>query len=317
MFYEYEKIDYENNLPFRIFFVSIARRNYHWHKAPEILWCVKGSVTLTIKDQSYRLKENSMAIINSNEIHELKHDENDDNILIALQPKFDYLKMYFKEIDNIVFENNMLGDIMENNTVRSMLKHIVEMIQNLDNYKTIKDSSTIFKVLGSYNSLLYNLFELKYKVINNEEKENNYSALERLNRILKYVNQNYMDKISIVGISDKEHMNKYYLSHFVKNILGMSLQEYINKVRLEKAIELLISTEDKVIDISIISGFSDVKYLNNLLKKEYGCTATEYRRLYSKKRFGKIEITNNVEHRPINYKVCLDLIEDISVKISK
>ena len=41
MTYEYEKINYENNLPFRVFFVSIARRNYHWHKELEIIWCIK------------------------------------------------------------------------------------------------------------------------------------------------------------------------------------------------------------------------------------------------------------------------------------
>ena len=69
-----------------------------------------------------------------------------------------------------------------------------------------------------------------------------------------------------------------YLSNLFKDTLGISFQDYLKQRRFEYACNLIATTPRKILDISISSGFSDVRYLTKLFQERYGCTPKEYRR---------------------------------------
>ena len=58
----------------------------------------------------------------------------------------------------------------------------------------------------------------------------------------------------------------------------MSFQEYLNQKRFEYACRLLFTTDRRILDISLSSGFSDVRYFNQAFLEQYGCTPKEYRK---------------------------------------
>ncbi len=59
----------------------------------------------------------------------------------------------------------------------------------------------------------------------------------------------------------------------------MSFQEYLNTIRLDKAIKMLISTDMPIIDISNNVGFSNINSFNNLFRDSYNTTPpTEFRK---------------------------------------
>ena len=68
-----------------------------------------------------------------------------------------------------------------------------------------------------------------------------------------------------------------YLSHFFKSVFGMSFQSYVMKMRCEKARQLLLLTDFSLLDISIACGFSDIKYLNKGVARQFGCSPRQYR----------------------------------------
>ena len=74
-----------------------------------------------------------------------------------------------------------------------------------------------------------------------------------------------------------EHVTETHLSHFFTANFHMSFQEYLMKLRCEKARSLLLTTDLTLIDISISCGFSDPKYLNKAFRKMYNCLPREYR----------------------------------------
>ena len=53
----------------------------------------------------------------------------------------------------------------------------------------------------------------------------------------------------------------------------MTFQEYISSVRFERALKLLQSTAMCLTDVSVVCGFSDVKYLSRMLEKHFGMPA--------------------------------------------
>ena len=57
----------------------------------------------------------------------------------------------------------------------------------------------------------------------------------------------------------------------------MTFLDYLNNVRFEKALMLITDSNMRMVDICMESGFSDVKYLNRMFEKRFGCTPKAYR----------------------------------------
>ena len=66
----------------------------------------------------------------------------------------------------------------------------------------------------------------------------------------------------------------------MKKWLNTTPKEYINKVRLEHAYTMIVSTDQRFEDIACAVGFSSVSHFNDLIKKNYGFTPAELRKRY-------------------------------------
>ncbi len=89
-----------------------------------------------------------------------------------------------------------------------------------------------------------------------------------------------MNKIRLSDIAKSEHLSMSYLSHFIKDNLNQTFQEYLNNIRFSHAREMLMEKRMKFIDICMECGFSDYRYLYQAFLKNYGCTPKEYQNLH-------------------------------------
>lgn len=71
-----------------------------------------------------------------------------------------------------------------------------------------------------------------------------------------------------------------YFKRLFKADVGISLNEYINQMRLKYAGELLICSESSAVEIAQSCGFLNVNYFYTLFKKRYHVTPTEYRKVH-------------------------------------
>lgn len=72
-------------------------------------------------------------------------------------------------------------------------------------------------------------------------------------------------------------MNKSAFCTFMKHCTGMTYSEYLNDMRLAKAMEMLRHTENGIAEIALDCGFQNVTYFNRLFKRKYACTPKEMR----------------------------------------
>lgn len=108
------------------------------------------------------------------------------------------------------------------------------------------------------------------------------SAVKPLIRnIQDYINLNLDFDISISQIARLFHYNERYIGQLFKKETGITISEFINSQRLERAKTLLSTTHDPVINIAFKTGFNNVTYFNRVFKKLYGMTPTQYRKLHS------------------------------------
>ncbi len=94
----------------------------------------------------------------------------------------------------------------------------------------------------------------------------------------KYVKEHYMEDISLDSVAEIFCFNVSYFSSYFKNNSGMNFSEYLQKVRMEKAVELLHGHDFKIYEVAEKVGYRNVKYFNKVFKKERGVTPDEYRR---------------------------------------
>lgn len=96
-------------------------------------------------------------------------------------------------------------------------------------------------------------------------------------RALKYMEENYAEKLKLVDVADKCFISQWHLSKLLNKYEGMGFSDVLNKIRIEKAKELLQDPTLRVGDIAEQVGFVDMAHFSRVFKKWVGVSANEYR----------------------------------------
>jgi len=102
---------------------------------------------------------------------------------------------------------------------------------------------------------------------------------ERVKRIQDYIKQHYHEAITLADAAKTEHLSVQYFAKFFKNITGHTFFSYLNHYRLERALEKLIHTNDSILDISLETGFPNVRSFIAKFQEFFGETPGKFRRM--------------------------------------
>jgi AraC-like DNA-binding protein len=125
------------------------------------------------------------------------------------------------------------------------------------------------------------------EVVQNEEPmlpKGTYKGMDA-NQILKYMELHYSDIISLNDLSKIAKVNKTTLINIFKEFYGITPILYLNKIRIEKAKDLLENTDTSISEISELIGFQSIHYFSRYFKKKENCTPTEYRIRHSQNKY--------------------------------
>jgi YesN/AraC family two-component response regulator len=89
--------------------------------------------------------------------------------------------------------------------------------------------------------------------------------------------------LCIAKIAEKFDLYPYYLSKLYKTNCGEGIGDFINKIRIEKAVEIILQSDMNLEDISSKVGFSNVRTFSRTFKKIKGITPGKYRNLNNSK----------------------------------
>lgn len=113
----------------------------------------------------------------------------------------------------------------------------------------------------------------------NEKELDQIAAIDRefLNKLTGLIEENLdMAKLDVVFLREKMFMSGSTFYRKVKGITNLSPNEFIRKVRLRKAVSLLIAGGHNISEVAYMTGFSDAGYFRACFKSEYGATPSEY-----------------------------------------
>lgn len=117
------------------------------------------------------------------------------------------------------------------------------------------------------------LAELRYP---NLPAEDTTASSSSFLHIMRFLNENYEKELSLKKIADLFHMNASYISQLIKNETGLTYSQYVTELRINKAKELLQTTELTLSEVSEAVGFNDYFYFIKKFKKEVGVTPGKF-----------------------------------------
>jgi len=108
-----------------------------------------------------------------------------------------------------------------------------------------------------------------------------YPSNSRVKSIHEYLMKNYHEEVTLEQIAGLVHMAPASVSRFFKSATGLTLFEYLNKIKIELARQLLLNTDLSVVDISYDCGFNNLSHFNKQFKKFSQVSPRQFRKLRS------------------------------------
>lgn len=264
------------NLPFKTYFSKGIDHDLASHEEIELIWMLKGMGTINYDGEIFHLTDQSVFFI----CMDIKHAilTSTDSIVISYRFKKDHLLRNNLCFKSVPFEKKVFS-FHDLSTKYHQIPLLVTQLSKLLKMPSTA-ITTRYKIIGYFNLFLYDLYNMRIKEKYLDVKNINYDPyLIRIHTLMTYISNHISEKISLHTLSKITNISTYRLSHFFKEVLGISFCEYLQYARLERAIYLLKETNEPIKEVSKQSGFSDIKYLNKMLKETFNMTALKYRKV--------------------------------------
>lgn len=108
--------------------------------------------------------------------------------------------------------------------------------------------------------------------------------LNIINKIVNYINEHYSDKISLKTLAKKFYMNPIYLGRLFNKTMGVSFNDYLNRLRINEAKRLLAHSDQRITDIIRNLGYQNKEYFYKIFPRYEGVSFAEYRETLNKKK---------------------------------
>lgn len=271
--------DKDAGIGYKVFMNVLKYRSPHLHLDYEIGYVMNGSMDLIYEEgESYHLGKGDFMCVNPYQIHEFRSDDNVRLLLLQINPAF--FKNIYPQIQNLEFINAVVNS-SDNESYRASQNHIFELALTYMEQRADYE----LKCAGLLSLLFYDLLGLvEHRNISHSENNQAHSKATRMRHLADYIEAHLEEKITLSDIAEMENLTLSYLSHFFKDNFHMTYQEYVTKLRCERARNLILTTDLSLLDISISCGFSDPKYFKSGFSNQYGCTPKEYRANFGKQK---------------------------------
>lgn len=262
-----QKIISDSEFPVQMFVNDVDKKVWyfkeHWHEHIELHYVLEGKTTLRLGQREIPAREGNLVIVNSNELHAGYCDGTHMRVLVII---FDMGDFYQELADrNVIFQSLVEKD--------EEIDRIMSAIQ-----KEYSEQKIGYRLIckGELLHLIVHLArEYAAEVLTERESDSRKRRLERLNTVLNYIQANYTRQISNRELADIIHLSEDRFNHLFKESMGIPPLQYINEIRMKKAMNLLKRKEGTVVEIADSVGFTDYNHFGRQFRRYYGCTPSE------------------------------------------
>lgn len=232
----------------------------HWHEHLELHYIVEGSAVFDLNQQQYPANPGDLIVVNSNELHGGR---------CTAAPYLAHVVIFNVEDisrelagKNCIFASRISGD----GTVDALMDRLSrEKAAGAFAWKQIC-RGLILELLGH---LCRNYV---VQMIPERDSRRRKKDLDRLNTVLYYIEKHISEPITNAQLAQIACLSEDRFCHVFSSGVGKPPLQYINEMRLKKALGLLQNGEHTVTEVAESIGFRDYNHFGRLFRKRYGCT---------------------------------------------
>lgn len=236
----------------------------HTHHFTELFFVVSGKGNFSIEGETFCVQPDDVIIVNPNVSHIEFGDKRNNLEYIVLG--IENLKFSFQEK-----EHNPDYEIRNFRESKADLLFYLQQILKETHEKRENYSIICHDLLESF------LLLLSRKIQTELSFEPSKRALQECRFVEQYLNEHFSEDITLQTLSDITFRNKYYLGHIFKEYKGMSPINYLIKLRIQEAMNLLENSNYSIAKICQAVGFSSQSYFTQVFKRETGISPNKYR----------------------------------------
>ena len=285
----FEKTEYKNKtLPIHTIWNVLNDKNNsfnaHWNQELEFIYIEHGEGFLIIEQEKYQVAKGDLLIISPQKLHSGFVADNKE--LSCMVVAFDLKMLQDAESDSL--NNKMLekfqnGSLVFQNLVafnHSSNSVLVNILKDLFTVTLDFEQKNIFKIKALLNELIAQLIDFE---LVNECTISYKNSGGNIKKVIQYIFDNYQNKITNDELAELIHYSKCYFLTYFKKCVGMTVVNFVNEVRLSKAVELLLRSDKNMLEISMFCGFNSGSYFNECFLKRYHITPIQFRKTHSTK----------------------------------
>lgn len=134
------------------------------------------------------------------------------------------------------------------------------------------------KINGIFASLLADIARMVISAGSSSSEDDKRSDTSVADRIISYIRENYFRNLTNEKIAAKFNYHPNYLNKVMVKNTGLSMHQYLMKIRLSHSIRLLRTSQAPVSEIAISVGFSDPNYFSKFFKQNMGRSPSSFRK---------------------------------------
>lgn len=264
--YNHEKTGYLKE-DFRLFHINDRTEkefSYHYHDFHKIIVFLSGKVTYHIEGKAYHLKPQDILLVSQGAIHKPEIDSSVPYERYIFWVRDDI----FRPELNTCFQranDRSFNLVRADSALQERLKDLLPEIE-----ETLKDrhfgDNALKEALFTQFMVYINRIFLRTSTFPDKKA---YSSDSQVEQLLKYINRNLTEDLSIDQLAERFFLSKYHMMRKFKNETGYTIHNYITSKRLLMA-RSLISQGNPVLKAAEESGFHDYTTFVRAYKKQFG-----------------------------------------------
>ncbi len=258
---------------------SFSMEHIHFHDSYEIYFLLEGERYYFIDKEIFHVNSGSLVLINREQLHKTSTGSNASHERIVLLLSASLFRSFFIDLglpDPDLFFNTHYG--------------IIEL-QKEDQQVAISIFSAIFDEIQKKNDRYELMVKLKVtelmilihryckaSISNDTSEKWKPVKHSKVQEIVEYLSEHYETNESLDKIAQKHYISKSYLCRIFREITGLTVNEYINLIRIKKAKRMLKSSQYSITEISVNLGYASITYFERVFKKLVGISPRTYQK---------------------------------------
>lgn len=224
----------------------------HMHRHPELIYVEEGEITIQTDNRTESIRTGEFALILPNRIHAYSTPVCSSVYVCIFSEGF--VPHFAREIRGKQAES---ARFLCRSTIADFVRQELLVTDRIPELYLMK--STLYALLGEY------LKQTAFSPVSGKD-------MQLLDQIVRYIDENYMENISLKSMAQALGYEQHYLSRYFHSYIPMHFSQFVNWYRVDAATQLLRNTDLSITEVAERSGFQSIRTFNRVYLELTGTT---------------------------------------------